>query len=299
MIEHVYLEWRSVDLGDRDLAELRAIAVSAGEHPRLKKLTLPAGSEGLARALRILHSSGATRNLDPDEWRVPGRYNMTRRRVWELPDFESAPYLHLRGRTPPPGQQALVFSDDGLVRMPAPALEGRRRRLLASGELVLAVAAVADDLRRAGLRGLAVRPALVVTGVATPGHADGPVVSREELVQLASDRVLPPMSPSIGRYVSRYRSPGVYEAARVGGEVDHLHFLRDPPFIDVQPAYLRADFAGVEPFDVAGTFERVEPAAYARMLIVSQRFYRYCRENRIEAEWVPVRFEDAPSWPEG
>jgi len=67
-------------------------------------------------------------------------------------------------------------------------------------------------------------------------------------------------------------------------------FIRNPGFDDTQLTFTRAAIESVGPFDVANTCEYVLPGRPDdRCLVVSQRFYRFCKKHRIKATFIPLR----------
>jgi hypothetical protein len=64
------------------------------------------------------------------------------------------------------------------------------------------------------------------------------------------------------------------------------YMIVEPPYRDGEPHYRQRDLLPLGTFDIARTFEQLGSQPE---LIVSQRFYRHCLENKIEFEVRPVR----------
>ena len=59
-------------------------------------------------------------------------------------------------------------------------------------------------------------------------------------------------------------------------------------FSDVERHYLRSELDAIGAFDVAQEWE----SGGAREIIVSSRFYRFCREQKLGVDFVPVRIDE-------
>ena len=63
----------------------------------------------------------------------------------------------------------------------------------------------------------------------------------------------------------------------------------DPPFRNAEVDYRRSDLQRIGEFDIARTFEKyLYPHG---SLVVSQRFFAFCRENRVPLDVAPVRVD--------
>lgn len=105
--------------------------------------------------------------------------------------------------------------------------------------------------------------------------------------ELSGQRVLPPMSPSVELYDARTEqrvTPGHPDP------VLQMEGLYGP----TEPRYRAADLQAFGPFDVARTFEKPFPTERHRRVIVSNRFYRFCREHGLKTGFVPVRIDEQP-----
>lgn len=65
--------------------------------------------------------------------------------------------------------------------------------------------------------------------------------------------------------------------------------IEDEPYRYGEPHYRRSELEKVGSFDIAQTFERLGMREHA--LVVSQRFYRYCLQNKIRLEAMPARID--------
>jgi hypothetical protein len=150
----------------------------------------------------------------------------------------------------------------------------------------------ASDLRRIG-----VRPTWCVPN--TPEGRDDMAAAYpwdghgEPWWELVSDVALPPMSHRailLDKQGDRITNRRDYDKAIAQREslitIDAT--IRDP-----EPRYLEAEITGLGGFDYALTYERFggEINDSGRKPIVSHRFYRFCRDNGITCNYVPVRLD--------
>ncbi len=106
--------------------------------------------------------------------------------------------------------------------------------------------------------------------------------------ELWSDLILPPLSPSCVLMDSKGNP--YKEGVSFGGQFLHEGFYDWP-----EMRYRRSDLARVDDFDIALTYEQFgfgPPADYKRAKVVSRRFYQYCIDNGLKANWRPVRIEE-------
>lgn len=133
----------------------------------------------------------------------------------------------------------------------------------------------------AGLIGLAWRPIVLWDSHKRSNRR----IEAEAFDDLIGERILPPVSPTVELYDSRTKqrvAPGHPDPVR----------LQEGLYTPVEPHYRAADLEAFGPFDVARTFERPWGGDHNRHIIVSSRFYRFCREHRLRTGFVPVRIEE-------
>jgi hypothetical protein len=110
--------------------------------------------------------------------------------------------------------------------------------------------------------------------------------------ELTSSVILPPMSSRAflvsakGERVVDHFSDGCY----LKDGIDNLDAITWP----AEPKYLAKDVDAIGEFDVAHTFEWFGPKApyLGRLVIVSSRFFQFCREHKLKTYFVPVRVHD-------
>lgn len=112
------------------------------------------------------------------------------------------------------------------------------------------------------------------------------------LWELDSDLILPPVSPAMelhDEYCNRVQS--ATQRARIhafGGEYDAYPELH----------YRASDLRALPPFDVARSFENfgLKPSREFQRdfskLIVSRRFFEFCRSHSLKATWRPVHIDE-------
>lgn len=105
--------------------------------------------------------------------------------------------------------------------------------------------------------------------------------------ELESDLELPPLAPSVA-LVHRDGTPFTGDFSKGCGRKKGL-------YTNAELHYRRSDLERLGHFDAARTYEHFHPrgpAPRSRALVVSQKFYRACRENDIRTRFVPVRIDD-------
>lgn len=112
----------------------------------------------------------------------------------------------------------------------------------------------------------------------------GQPVQACSLWEIQSPVTLPKMAN-----VHQFVHLGLKEAEPFKGDYTKIIMLHDPPFNRGEVHYRRSDIRGVEPFDIANTYENfMEPHPG---LVISQRFYQHCLANKIPLEADLVRID--------
>ncbi len=75
------------------------------------------------------------------------------------------------------------------------------------------------------------------------------------------------------------------------GSTEFCGFL-EGNYVRPELHYLQSDVERFPDFDLACTFERFAWSPLNRCLIASQRFYRFCVDNDIKCDWIPVRIDE-------
>ena len=285
MTEQVYFSWTCTALPVEVDAALQAIVAGCGGDPFDRSIELRAEDPNVSRVQQILEDAGTTPKT-PGTKRTPHNYNTSRSRRWEPRDLDSAEFLWLQGIPPVVGSACSIFEDRG-VRAPASTLRGKQREFIGKSSIVLCSDLVAGRLGSQAFNDLRFSPIMIVTGGADFKDWLAPV-RHDTWWQGGSELRLPPMSPVIERWWPQGIKPPVQRPREERAFV----ILSDPPFRDLQPAYLKSDWQEVSPFDIAATYETTTNDRFGRMLIVSKRFYEFCMKEGLKADWVPVRFEE-------
>jgi hypothetical protein len=105
--------------------------------------------------------------------------------------------------------------------------------------------------------------------------------------ELESDIELPPLAPSM---TLETRDGKPFRGDFTEGCIRREGFYTHPEL-----HYRRADLERIGPFDAARTYEHFHPrgpAPLSRAFVVSQNFYRVCRNNGIKTRFVPVRIDN-------
>lgn len=125
-----------------------------------------------------------------------------------------------------------------------------------------------------------------------PWAAAGSEVSDEPWWELTSDLRMPPVSDrqemlGLDRKPIVNRDDDGYSAAGV--------FFVEENYGQPELKYTRESLEQQMPsrFDLACTHEAIapDPADDKRLLIASNRFYKFCAYNRLKFDWVPIRLE--------
>jgi hypothetical protein len=169
---------------------------------------------------------------------------------------------------------------DGLLHLEPHNLRRKWAMADACGWWVVVRKHVRDALQASGLKGLAFRPAKV--------NSETHEWSEDEFWELASTVTLPPLSPRC-TLVHNDGSPFTGDLSRGCQLVEG--FYRPAEF-----HYRRADLPDLASFDCARTHEqfpiaRPNETRTFHKLVVSQRFYRFCRQQKFACDWIPVRID--------
>ena len=150
-------------------------------------------------------------------------------------------------------------------------------------------------LESAGLKHLAFKP----TVVTARGSDVGPFISweaagHEPWWEITSERWMPCLSTATELWRMSDERP-MTELERHLRDYGRGVLPVERPFRTPELRYARKDIGEWSTFcDIARTYEPFgrRPDLDRRLLVVSQRFYQFCRVQGIEAEWVPVRVDE-------
>lgn len=133
--------------------------------------------------------------------------------------------------------------------------------------------AVREDFEKQKFKHLILRRCEVY-GDGAEDYADFPIW------EVTSDLVMPPLSPGC-KFCDCYGGPE-YTDPEKGCAID------DGLYLPTQFRYRASDLRAVEPFDIAYTREAFGFGLASHSLIVSQRFYQFCKKQKFKMWWYPV-----------
>ncbi len=285
MISRVHISWALARLDPATLAQLDRIANVRSRHELSCTYSSEDSDPAAAEIESIIRAAGVRTLQEVGDYRQP-HYVVSRFRVWEESDLDRSEYLQISIPFSLDNISGFVEEDTSEVL----CVEAKDLRKLRNGfgggpETLLCPDRTKRRLEAGSFLHLDFAPVKVMERSSSEGGLFRPVEGHQPWWQLRSDLVLPPMSPAIQRI-----------DPRTGNELPREHEVhvtfREPPFDDFQPRYLRSDWDRVPKFDVAGSRERLLGGnVYHRMLIVSNRFYQFCKQEGWEADWVPVRID--------
>lgn len=283
MTEHVYFSWTCTAVPEEIAGALQELVKKHGGDHYRRSLELKADDpdatkmEHLLRLAGLKPSVGGSRQSDDE-------YYTNRSRQWDLADLDGAEFLWLRVQTP----RISIFVEDNDHRCfcaEHKELPKAKWCLGGNGLLAFCPEEVEELLIQEEFDHLQLRPLKVKRRIR--GHPYFVVVENaRRWWQLMSDLTLPPFAPSIRK---QRLTDGAVVDRHDAGNVE----CTEPPYRELQPAYLKSEWMSVPHFDVAMSFEhRLMPSDLIRWLIVSKRFYEFCKKVGLKADWVPVRFEE-------
>lgn len=213
-----------------------------------------------------------------------GHYVLQRLHGFEPSDFSRAEYLWLEGV-----DESHVDTDgdrdaDGLLAVIASSIPKRGKLFDAGAGCLLVSATLRAELEAEGFIGLGFGPTKQAkeqrrgeTYVTLPYDP----LPDQALWELIPSVELPRMHAEVIRVAT---APDIPAGEQGPG------FLRNPGFNDAQIVYARSALQRVGSFDVARTWEYMfqrEPEC--RFIVVSQRFYQFCKAKKLPAKFVPVK----------
>lgn len=219
-----------------------------------------------------------TRDERPDEYML----NLIRK--YDHKDYEAAEYLE---PSPEVYVEGMRMTKDGALRI--------TKKTVRPG-ILLATAGAGDDvvssrflesIRSASLLHVLTRPTELYDDQAVIDDKWSPHVvpwpdPAEALLELTSDFILPPLSPSMR---IEYE-----DGTKFDGDFERRYVIREGLYRTPELHYLASSLEGLEPFDLACSFEWWG-TEFSRRTIASKRFYQFCVDQGVETEWVPVRID--------
>ncbi len=172
--------------------------------------------------------------------------------------------------------------DTGTILVPINSL-GNKARFVGADKSVIVSSKTRDELLAQGFLHLTFRP----TKPAQYSDVGPPeVLSWEhhspQWWELWSDLTLPPLSPTM-----KHTDGNGNVVAR---DWKGWKWFSNPTEDDDRLHYLDSELKGVEPFDIAVTFEH-QASPWQRYLVVSQKFYQFCKSKKWAADWEPVAID--------
>lgn len=238
------------------------------------ELKLPPDHPAIPKVIQVLQAHGLKMRPNAS---VPARkefIDITYYREFEDSDLASAAFLETRA------EQAVGYgfdrTENGQLRITTEYLT-KRFRVASVGDSVVATEPVRASMEKQRLEHLAFRRCQVV-GDGSEDYEDFPIW------ELTSDLVLPPLSPNCK--LCDCSGGTDYTNPEKGCSVD------DGLFLPTQYRYRASDLSAVGAFDAAHTREAMGFQLKSHPLIVSQRFYQYCQQQKFKLWWYPVIIDE-------
>jgi hypothetical protein len=275
-----------IAFGDTSALDLNAIRHLASFYPAIERLSqfrceLPAEDGRVKEILALLESQGmrafpagtseSGRNVAANE------YRLTYLRLYEQSDYDNAPLL-----VPAPHARADLdrsLESDGFLHLPAREMSKGWAFAEACWWWVVVRGHVKTAVEGAGLKDVGFQPVKV--------NFKDREIETDRLWELTSSLTLPPLSPHCTLFHS--------DMTPFSGDYSKGCRLEERHYVPAEFHYRREDLAKVGEFDLARTHEEFpysypNPRKYHK-LVASQRFYRFCRQQKYQLNWIPVRID--------
>lgn len=256
------------------------------------------GDERLTRVLEVLRELGVKNRDELEPFQNPdaeGSYALVRVHTFSPQEYESAPYLWLFDMP----VECQVWNAIGPTPTPDPVITVRSMTagLKLSAEYIgryYVLAGFRRTFDEANFVGVEYRPVTLSDCFEEPDAQTGATKTVERIVET-------PIGKELWRLTPRIELPSMHAAEMerhtgvpwIKAGTQGPGQFRNPGFHDAQLTYTRRAIDSVGPFDVASTWEYVLPGRpNDRCLVVSQRFYQFCKMHKIEATFIPVRIID-------
>ena len=207
-------------------------------------------------------------------------YSMKRVRKYDVSDFEQAEFLE---PNPDDGTLDALRDDHNRLYLHYRQLPRRRKIVCADSFNLVCSNATRQLLESQQLEGLAFREAVVATQH-SPSRGGKPVTDHEPWWEIIAETTLPPVSEHV-------RKLG-FNGAIWPRDCPTPVSLSDGDFFGWELHYCRSEINSLPPFDIAMTYEYLSGGQVSRIRVVSNRFWRACREHELYSCWTPVRIED-------
>lgn len=266
-------------LGEDTIAELGLIYPD-GRDGRHFECQLPWEDERVHRVIGCL----AGRGFVPRNGRRragANEYWMAIERTYDRSDLDLASYLNLRAKVP---FRSYTRSSEGRIELDTEEIQPDAEIACASPPWTVVSRRLKDLIEGEGMSHVVFRETRVI------GPSESGKEYEGQFWELTSDFVLPPMSP-------RCKFIDGVTGEEVAGDSKVTFVLREgleTPDILYTPAeihYVATEIKALEPFDLALTHETFG-GHYSRMIVASQRFYRFCVAHDLKILWTPVRIDE-------
>ena len=239
-------------------------------HNGVMRFYVPPDHPEIPKVVSVLQAHGLKMRPNAKTPALKEFIDIEYRREFDDGDLSAANYLL------PVAQDSVGYGDDrtpdGVLKIDTQYLKKRFRVGQVAGGIVVPDA-VREQLEKQGFKHLKFRQCKVI-GDAALDYEDFPIW------EITSDLVLPAASPDC-KFCDCYGGPEYTDPAK-GCVVDEGLYV--PSLF----RYRAGDLGSVEPFDVAHTREAIGFKLTHHPLIVSQRFYQFCKKQKFKLWWYPV-----------
>lgn len=231
---------------------------------------------------------------------APGTIVKSERIEYDEQDFANAEYLWLMPDITASSKQPVFFTRTGSDRLFVLKSELPSRLGIFGLICMMCSDRVHTSLRSQDFIGLQSRKVCCVNSFE---HARelGDAECEENWWVLLGDRYLPPFSKSLMKFNIKVRPKrldlsDLCEVDRSTQDFGPMSSFgireRGEVYLGMQLAYAASELEPLKPFDVAMTYERFGGQGdFARHLIVSNRFYTYCKSKKYKMNCSPVRVD--------
>lgn len=281
------------DVGSRAMAKLERLYPSGRNPPGSLVpffLDLPADHPVIPEVIAVLKDCGLPmsprRSLLPIFGGIAIRYI----REFDDADFDNAPYLQVVGdnsfilskslelqRTPPPWSVQTLDTSPQANRYVIETKGFEKNRVVAAVDQVVLLDEIKPKFETQGFKGLEFRKCVPIYD-----PHEFCVDETFPIWEIESQTAMPALSPAC-QLIELYDPQG---GALKYRDVDEgLHF---PGLL----RYRRNDMAPLSDIDVARTREGLGWGMYDHPLIISQRFYQFCKAQKLKLSYLPVLTDD-------
>jgi hypothetical protein len=285
------------DIGSALAEQLRSIYPDIKNSPSGFATHLHPKNDPKFRAVvELLDRAGLQARYGPGSLEAKKEYRVNAIREYDKADLEACELLYLDLLHPKRGVSSVSRSPQGYAVMDVRGIpEDPTLSIHETPDAYVVSDGAKRLLESAGLKHLAFKP----TVVTARGSDVGPFISweaagHEPWWEITSERWMPCLSTATELWRMSDERP-MTELERHLRDYGRGVLPVERPFRTPELRYARKDIGEWSTFcDIARTYEPFgrRPDLDRRLLVVSQRFYQFCRVQGIEAEWVPVRVDE-------